>query len=75
MKLIRYKTKDGEDMYINPHYVESIKGVYSEYNNDWCIVLNLDINHNNIVVLPFKDEDSYKMKMNEIVYCMESINE
>lgn len=72
MKLIHF-IKGDTLMHVNPRYVRFVKGVRSEYTNDYCIVLDMDDNNkNSIITLSFTKEEEYVAKMNEIIKCMES---
>lgn len=42
MKTIKVTEKDGTVRIFNPMYISDAKFVVSEYNKEWCIVLNLN---------------------------------
>ncbi len=42
MKTIKVTEKDGTVRIFNPMHVTDVKLVVSEYNKEWCIVLNLN---------------------------------
>lgn len=74
MKLIHTKEKDNTERYFNPIHVKNVKVVKSEYNQQWCIVLNLDgVTETNYTILCISQEDLDK-KLEEILEAMESIN-
>ena len=42
MKTIKVTEKDGTVRIFNPIHITDVKLVVSEYNKEWCIVLNLN---------------------------------
>lgn len=42
MKTIKVTEEDGTVRIFNPMYITDVKLVASEYNKDWCIILNLN---------------------------------
>ena len=77
MKTINVKEKDGVEYIFNPRYVKSVKIVHSEYNNDWCIVLNLDRSNDSVAGSTYtilcNSEKERDEKMVEIREALESI--
>ena len=72
MKLIYVKEADGTEHYISPRQVIEIKVTHSEYNGDWCIVINLV--ENRVYTINCKSENEYKTRLYEINEAMECIN-
>jgi hypothetical protein len=77
MKLIHTKETSGAEHYFNPMYIKSVKIVHSEYNQDWCIVLNLDGHKDNTIDSTYtilcETKEIRDKKLAEIIAAMESI--
>ena len=73
MKLINCKEENGDVKYINPMYVKTVKGTHSEYNNDWCIVIEIDSESSPIHTILFKSQEEYEKNFAEIINSLESI--
>jgi len=71
MKLISIKI-DGEIKYINPHYVKTVKQTHSEYNKDWCVIIEETDNKIETVLSKTKEESN--TLMTDILQAFESIN-
>lgn len=42
MKPIKFIEKDGTVILFNPAHITDVKAVHSEYNKNWCIVINVN---------------------------------
>jgi len=73
MKLIHIVDRDNTDRYINPMHVKTVKIVRSDYNQEWCIVLNLDgVNETKYTIL-CNSKENLNQKLKEVTEALESI--
>ena len=42
MKPIKFIESDGTQLLFNPSHVTDVKAVYSEYSQNWCLVININ---------------------------------
>lgn len=42
MKPIKFIESDGTQLLFNPTHITDVKAVYSEYSQNWCLVLNVN---------------------------------
>jgi len=50
MKPIKFTEDDGTILFFNPLHVTDVKVTHSEFNNDWCIVLNINQGNGHTIV-------------------------
>ena len=71
MKLIEIEADGGVEI-INPLHVKTVKGVESDINKDWCIVINL-ANETPRTIL-CDTHEKYAKALKDVKECLESIN-
>ena len=74
MKTIKVTEKDGTVRIFNPMHVADVKLVVSEYNKEWCIVLNLNykVSSSSYTILHSSKEEAER-DFEYINECLESI--
>ena len=73
MKTIRVNREDGSVRIFNPMHITDAKLVASEYNKDWCIVLNIDKPSTLPYTIPFHSKEEAERELEHINECLESI--
>ena len=73
MKTIRVNKEDGSVRIFNPIHITSVYLVTSEYNKDWCIVLNIDKPSTLPYTIPFHSKEEAERELEYINECLESI--
>lgn len=73
MITIKITEKDGTVRIFNPIHITDAKLVVSEYNKDWCIVLNIDKPSTLPYTIPFCSKEEAERKLEHINECLESI--
>ena len=73
MKTIRVNKEDGSVRIFNPIHITDAKLVVSEYNKDWCIVLNIDKPSTLPYTIPFYSKEEAEREFEYINECLESI--
>ena len=73
MKTIRVNKKDGTVRIFIPIHITDAKLVVSEYNKDWCIVLNIDKPNTLPYTIPFHSKEEAEKEFEYINVCLESI--
>ena len=73
MKTIRVTQRDGTVRIFNPIHITDAKLVISEYNKDWCIVLNIDKPSTLPYTIPFYSKEEAEREFEYINECLESI--
>ena len=73
MKTIRVNKEDGSVRIFNPIHITSVYLVTSEYNKDWCIVLNTSKPRTLPYTIPFHSKEEAERELEHINECLESI--
>ena len=73
MITIKITEKDGTVRIFNPIHITDAKLVVSEYNKDWCIVLNIDTPSTLPYTIPFHSKEEAEREFEYINECLESI--
>ena len=73
MITIKITEKDGTVRIFNPIHITDAKLVVSEYNKDWCIVLNIDKPSTLPYTIPFSSKEEAEREFEYINECLESI--
>ena len=73
MITIKITEKDGTVRIFNPMHITDAKLVASEYNKDWCIVLNIDKPSTLPYTIPFCSKEEAEKEFEYINECLESI--
>ena len=73
MEAIKVAEKDGTVRIFNPIHITDAKLVVSEYNKDWCIVLNIDKPSTLPYTIPFHSKEEAERELEYINECLESI--
>ena len=73
METIRVTEKDGTVRIFNPIHITGVYLVTSEYNKDWCIVLNTDKPNTSPYTIPFHSKEEAERDFEYINECLESI--
>ena len=73
MKTIKVTEEDGIVRIFNPIHITDAKLVVSEYNKDWCIVLNIDKPSTLPYTIPFYSKEEAEREFEYINECLESI--
>ena len=73
MITIKITEKDGTVRIFNPIHITDAKFVVSEYNKDWCIVLNIDKPSTLPYTIPFHSKEEAERELEYINECLESI--
>ena len=73
MITIKITEKDGTVRIFNPIHITDAKLVVSEYNKDWCIVLNIDKPSTLPYTIPFRSKEEAEKEFEYINECLESI--
>ena len=73
MKTIKVTEKDGTVRIFNPMHITDAKLVSSEYNKDWCIVLNTSKQRTLPYTIPFHSKEEAEKEFEYINACLESI--
>ena len=73
MMTIKITEKDGTVRIFNPIHITDAKLVVSEYNKDWCIVLNIDKPSTLPYTIPFHSKEEAEREFEYINECLESI--
>ena len=74
MKTIRVNKEDGSVRIFNPIHITSVYLVTSEYNKDWCIVLNIDKPSTLPYTIPFYSKEAAEKEFEYINACLESMH-
>ena len=73
MKTIRVTQKDGTVRIFNPMHITDVKLVASEYNKDWCIILNLSKSSDSVYTILHSSREEAEREFEYIQECLESI--
>ena len=73
MKTIKVTDSDGIQRIFNPMYVTDVKLVASEYNKDWCIILNLSKSSDSVYTILHSSREEAEREFEYIQECLESI--
>ena len=73
MITIKITEKDGTVRIFNPIHITDAKLVVSDYNKDWCIVLNIDKPSTLPYTSPFHSKEEAEREFEYINECLESI--
>ena len=74
MKTIKVTDSDGTQRIFNPMYVTDVKLVASEYNKDWCIILNLNSkSSDSIYTILHTSREEAEREFEYIQECLESV--
>ena len=73
MKTIKVTQKDGYVRIFNPMYITDVKLVASEYNKDWCIILNLSKSSDSIYTILHTSREEAEREFEYIQECLESV--
>ena len=73
MITIKITEKDGTVRIFNPIHITDAKLVVSEYNKDWCIVLNTSKPRTLPYTIPFHSKEEAEREFEHINACLESI--
>lgn len=73
METIKVTEKDGSVRIFNPMHITDVKLVASEYNKDWCIVLNTSKPRTLPYTIPFHSKEEAERELEHINECLESI--
>ena len=74
MKTIRVNKEDGSVRIFNPIHITSVYLVTSEYNKDWCIVLNTSKPRTLPYTIPFHSKEEAEKEFEYINSCLESMH-
>lgn len=73
MKTIKVIQKDGTVRIFNPMHITDVKLVASEYNKDWCIILNLSKSSDSIYTILYTSREEAERGFEYIQECLESV--
>ena len=73
MKTIKVTEKDGSVRIFNPMHVTDVKLVASEYNKDWCIILNLSKSSDSVYTILHSSREEAEREFEYIQECLESV--
>ena len=74
MKTIRVTQRDGTIRIFNPMHITDVKLVASEYNKDWCIILNLNSkSSDSIYTILHTSREEAEREFEYIQECLESV--
>ena len=73
MKTIKVTDSDGVQRIFNPMYVTDVKLVASEYNKDWCIILNLSKSSDSVYTILHSSREEAEREFEYIQECLESV--
>ena len=73
MKTIRVTQRDGTVRIFNPMHITDVKLVASEYNKDWCIILNLSKSSDSVYTILHSSREEAEREFEYIQECLESI--
>lgn len=73
MKTIKVTQKDGTVRIFNPMHITDVKLVASEYNKDWCIILNLSKSSDSIYTILHTSREEAEREFEYIQECLESV--
>lgn len=73
MKTIKVTDSDGIQRIFNPMYVTDVKLVASEYNKDWCIILNLSKSSDSVYTILHSSREEAEREFEYIQECLESV--
>ena len=73
MKAIKVTEKDGTVRIFNPMHITDVKLVASEYNKDWCIILNLSKSSDSIYTILHSSREEAEREFEYIQECLESV--
>ena len=73
MKTIKLTDSDGVQRIFNPMYVTDVKLVASEYNKDWCIILNLSKSSDSVYTILHSSREEAEREFEYIQECLESV--
>ena len=73
MKTIKVAQKDGYVRILNPMYITDVKLVASEYNKDWCIILNLSKASDSMYTILHSSREEAEREFEYIQECLESV--
>ena len=73
MKTIKVTQKDGTVKIFNPMHITDVKLVASEYNKDWCIILNLSKSSDSMYTILHTSREEAEREFEYIQECLESV--
>ena len=73
MKTIKVTDSDGIQRIFNPMYVTDVKLVASEYNKEWCIILNLSKSSDSVYTILHSSREEAEREFEYIQECLESV--
>ena len=73
MKTIKVIQKDGTVRIFNPMHITDVKLVASEYNKDWCIILNLSKSSDSVYTILHSSREEAEREFEYIQECLESV--
>lgn len=73
MITIKVAEKDGTVRIFNPMNIIDVKLVTSEYNKEWCIVLNTNKSSTLPYTIPFHSKEEAEKEFEYINLCLESV--
>ena len=73
MKTIKVTQKDGTVRIFNPMHITDVKLVASEYNKDWCIILNLSKSSDSMYTILHSSREEAEREFEYIQECLESV--
>lgn len=73
MKTIKVTQRDGTVRIFNPMHITDVKLVASEYNKDWCIILNLSKSSDSIYTILHTSREEAEKEFEYIQECLESV--
>ena len=73
MKTIKVTQRDGTVRIFNPMHITDVKLVASEYNKDWCIILNLSKSSDSIYTILHTSREEAEREFEYIQECLESV--
>ena len=73
MKTIKVTDSDGIQRIFNPMYITDVKLVASEYNKDWCIILNLSKSSDSVYTILHTSREEAEREFEYIQECLESV--
>ena len=73
MKTIKVTDSDGIQRIFNPMYITDVKLVASEYNKDWCIILNLSKSSDSVYTILHSSREEAEREFEYSQECLESV--
>ena len=73
MKTIKVTQRDGTVRIFNPMHITDVKLVASEYNKDWCIILNLSKSSDSVYTILHSSREEAEREFEYIQECLESV--